>query len=92
MNRNAVLASPERVALLIPVLANMNSLTETDIKTLFAACSDDRNLAGRNLLAFTGAQTVSGVMARLALSTARERDELLALIRRVLHQQRPAED
>lgn len=92
MNRNAVVPSRERVARLTPVFANMNSLTEQDIETLVAACSDERNLAGQNLMAFTGAQTFSGVMARLALSTARDRDELLALIRRVLHQQRSARD
>ena len=62
----------------------MNSLTESDIQILVAACADRNHAAGRDLLAFTGAQSFSGVMARLALSTPREREQLLAIIRRII--------
>lgn len=85
MNRSVVSAGHERPARFSPVLTTMNSLTETDIEQLIAACADERNSAGRDLLTYTGAQTFSGVMARLALSNPRDREELLAIIRRVLN-------
>ena len=91
MNRDAAFASPDRTLSRSLFYATMNSLTESDIQILVAACADRNHTAGRDLLAFTGAQSFSGVMARLALSTPREREQLLAIIRRIIKDHASAE-
>lgn len=62
----------------------MNSLTDHEIQRLIEACADERNMAARDLLAYAGARSVSGVMARLTISEGAAREELLAIVRRVL--------
>lgn len=60
------------------------TLTDEEIHTLIQACADEQNIAARDLLAFAGARSFSGVMARLTISDDRSREELLAIVRRVL--------
>jgi hypothetical protein len=62
----------------------MNLLTDHEIERLIQTCADERDVAARNLFAFTGARSVSGVLACLLLSEGPDREQLLAIVRRVL--------
>ena len=88
MSRDAALSiafESEKAAVVRPRLVmTMEPLTPTEIEKLVAACRDSDNNAVRDLFAYSGARTVTGIIARLALVPAETRDVLHALIRRAI--------
>ena len=68
-------------------VAELPLLDQTDIENLMGAFDDERNAAAASLLAYTGAQTVSGVVARLVVASDGEQFVLQTLIHAALAEQ-----
>ena len=62
----------------------MDSLTPPEIEKLVAACADPDNTSVRNLFAYSGARTVTGIIARMTLVSPEDRTVLIELIRRAI--------
>ena len=71
----------------------MDSLTPEEVEKLVAACRDADNNAVRDLFAYSGARTVTGIIARLTIVPPETRDIMHALIRRAIaeHESRNVE-
>jgi hypothetical protein len=65
-------------------VAELPVLDQTDIENLMAALDDTRNAAAAALLAYSGAQSVSGIVARLVVASDAEQFVLQTLIRTAL--------
>ena len=96
MSRDAVLSAVEDErsrATCPPVFMSMEPLTPMEIERLVAACNDSDNNAARNLFAYSGAQTVTGIIARLTIATPEMRAVLHVLIHRAIaeHQMKAGE-
>lgn len=63
-------------------------LSNEELEELVLLVGDSTSRAGRNLLAFTGAGSGAGVVAKIMLAGASERRVLLTVIRRALEQAR----
>jgi hypothetical protein len=88
MSRDAVLSiasEHERPAVARPRLVlTMEPLTPHEIETLVAACRDSENNAVRDLFAYSGARTVTGIIARLTIVPSETREVMHVLIRRAI--------
>jgi hypothetical protein len=62
----------------------MDPLTPAEIEKLVAACRDADNNAVRDLFAYSGARTVTGIIARLTIVAPETRAVMHSLIRRAI--------
>jgi hypothetical protein len=97
MNSDAALSiasEAETLAARRPRLVlTMEPLTPLEIEKLVAACRDTQNNAIRDLFAYSGARTVTGIIARLTIVPEETREVIHALIRRAIaeHESNPAD-
>ena len=75
------------------LVLTMEPLTPLEIEKLVAACRDTHNNAIRDLFAYSGARTVTGIIARLTIVPEETREVIHALIRRAIaeHEIKPAD-
>ena len=65
-------------------------LNDDEVRRFADACSDLRNEVARQIMAAVGANSASGVLARLLLAHDGERERLLDLIRLAIEGERSA--
>ena len=68
----------------LPFIPDMDSLTPAEIEKLVAACVDADNPAVRNLFTYSGARTVTRIIARMTIVSPENRAVLIELIRRAI--------
>jgi hypothetical protein len=87
MSRDAALSAAfelETPAVRPRSVMTMEPLTPAEIEKLVAACRDSDNNAVRDLFAYSGARTVTGIIARLTIVAPEIREVMHALIRRAI--------
>jgi hypothetical protein len=62
----------------------MESLTDEEIRRFADACADPSNQPARRVMLAAGATSATGVLAKIHLASAAERNRLLTLIRQAI--------
>ena len=87
MNRDAALSvalEPKPLPTRPRPVLTMDPLTPAEIEKLVVVCRDVDNNAVRDLFAYSGARTVTGIIARLTIVAPETRAVMHALIRRAI--------